>query len=255
MRVLAKVRTAAGGPAAGRKATWWVTNKAGGFEPRSEAVVRPDGTLDMAVTSASFGAHLRLDDGMVAAYPVRMSSTVLDLGELVLLDPPRQGIRAVSAGAFVASAPPAEPARPPTVVSPIPVTVDLGTRLKSTGQQIEAVRADLRSVSLTQVRVKWSEPTANGVAETEAQFVEQPVKGQEGSTPPTAPERTVPDFRGLTPAAAQRQAAAAGLRVEVTPIFVAEPERHGRVLRQVPEAGARDNTTTVRLYVGRTTES
>lgn len=255
MRVQAKVRTAAGAPAAGRKATWWVPDKTGSFVLRNEGVVGADGTLDMDVSSASFGSHLRLDGGAVAAYPLRLGSTVLDLGELVLLEPPRQGIRAVSAGAYVASAPPAEPPKAPTPVSPTPVTVDLGARLKSTGQQIEAVRTELRSVTLSQVRVKWTETTASGVAEAEAQFVEQPVSGQEGGTPPTAPERTVPDFRGLTPAAAQREAAAAGLRVEVMPIFVADPERHGRVLRQLPEAGARDNTTTVRLYVGRTTES
>lgn len=246
MRVMAKVVTATGAPAAGRKAAWWVPTKTGTFELWDEGVTSKDGVLDMDVSRASFGAHLRLDGAMVAAYPVRFTGSVYDLGVLVLLEPTRKEIRAVSAGAYVAPAPPAD--------NDAPGGVDLEARLKSTGVQIEAARTKLSEVSLTQVRVKWTETTATGSLEAEAQFEQPPPKAPVETPPAGTPARPVPDLRGLTPAAAQRAAAAVGLRVEVTPLFVAEPERHGRVQRQVPEPKTEITTPTVRVYVGRNPE-
>ncbi|MFY0572628.1 PASTA domain-containing protein [Archangium lansingense] len=250
MRVMAKVLTATGAPAAGRKAAWWVPTKTGSFELWDEGVVGKDGLLDMDVSRASFGSHLRLDGGLVAASPVRFTGSVYDLGVLVLLEPARKEVRAVSAEAYVPSS---EPVPPPD--SPSPGGVDLEARLKSTGVQIEAARTKLSTVSLTQVRVKWTEATATGALEAEAQFVEPPTKAPVETPPTSVPARPAPDLRGLTPAAAQRAAAAVGLRVEITPLFVAEPERHGRVQRQVPEPGAEVTTPTVRLYVGRNSEN
>lgn len=250
MRVVAKVLTAAGAPAVGRKASWWVPTKTGSFELLDEGVTGKDGTLSMDVSRASFGSHLRLDGAMVAAYPVQLTSSLYDLGVLVLLEPARKEVRAVSAAAFVASAP--EPTPPGDTQSP--GGVDLEARLKSTGVQIEAARKKLSAVSLAQVRVRWTEATATGSLEAEAQFNEPPKTPVEEAPPAPLPVRPAPDLRGLTPTAAQRAAAAVGLRVELTPLFVAEPERNGRVQRQVPEPGKEVTTPTVRLYVGRTTE-
>jgi hypothetical protein len=172
------------------------------------------------------------------------------LGVLVLLEPARQGVRAVAAGAFVTG----QPVPPESPQSP--GGVDLQARLMATGEQIQSTQEQLSTVSLTQVRVKWTETTATGALEAEAQFEQPPPKALEEVPPPTElPARPAPDLRGLTPAAAQRAAAATGLRIEVTPLFVAEPERHGRVLRQVPEPGVNMTTFTVRLYVGRATEA
>lgn len=248
MRVQAKVLMADGAPAAGRKAVWWVPTKTGGFEPWDEGVTGKDGLLDMDVSRASFGSHLRLDGAHVAAYPVRFTGSVYDLGVLVLLEPVRKEVRAVASAAWVPSPPPPPPG------GDSPGGVDLEARLKSTGVQVEAARAKLSSVSLTQVRVKWTEATATGSLEAEARFDQPPPKAPEEPPPASLPAVPVPDLRGLTPAAAQRAAAAVGLRVEVLPLFVAEPERHGRVLRQVPEPGKEVTTRSVRLYVGRSPE-
>lgn len=250
MRVLAKVITAAGTPAVGRKVSWWVPTKTGTFESWDSSLTREDGTVDMDVSRASFGSHLRLDGAMVAAYPARFNTSVYDLGVLVLLEPARQGVRAVAAGAFVTG----QPVPPESPQSP--GGVDLRARLLATGVQIQTTREQLSTVSLTQVRVKWTETTATGALEAEAQFEQPPARAVEPVPPPPAPvERPAPDLRGLTPAAARRTAAARGLRLEVTPLFVPEPERHGRVLRQVPEPGTNMTTLTLRLYVGRAPET
>jgi hypothetical protein len=229
------------------KVMWWVPGKmAGTFELRDTGVTDAEGLLDLDVTSATFGSHLRLVEGMVATYPVRMSSTVIDFGTLVLLDPVREGIRAVSAAVA-----PVEPSATPTGDTAL-VAVAIEDRLKSAGQQIESVKASLTTMKLSQVRVRWTETTAEGTSETEAQFVEQL------EIPPApdgeAPARPVPDFHGLTSAAARRLAAEAGLRVALAPLFTHERGQHGRVLRQLPKPGVEDTTASVQLFIGRAME-
>ncbi|NOK39601.1 hypothetical protein HMI49_41200, partial [Corallococcus exercitus] len=202
MKVRAVFLKSTGGPAAGMKVAWWVPAKAGTFEPRDTGVTNAEGVLELEVSSATFGSHLRLDSAGVATFPVKMSSTLIDYGTLVLLEPEREGIRAVSAGAVRAAA--AEP----TKETATPLV--LSDRLKTAGQQIESVRESLTTVRLSTVRVRWTETTPEGVTEAEAQFVEQsPAAPATGD----APAREVPDFRGLTASAARRRAAEAGVRV------------------------------------------
>lgn len=246
MRVRALFRKASGSPAAGLKAVWWVPGKtAGTFEARDTGVTDSEGVLDVEVSSATFGSHLRLSDGMVATFPVKMSSTVIDFGALVVLEPAREGIRAVSAGAAPVQTPTATP-------EPTLVEVAIEDRLKSAGQQIQSVRASLTTMKLTQVRVRWTETTAEGTAETEAQFVEQL---ETGSVPTgETATRPVPDFLGLTPAAAKRLAAQSGLRITQSPLFVKDGAQHGRVLRQLPKPGVEGTTEPVQLFIGRAME-
>ncbi|MBZ4421731.1 PASTA domain-containing protein [Myxococcus sp. RHSTA-1-4] len=251
-------RKAAGTPAAGMKVMWWVPGKtAGTFELRDTGVTDAEGLLDVDVTSATFGSHLRLAEGMVATYPVKMSSTVIDFGTLVLLDPVREGIAAVPAAVAPTAASTATTATATTTdaTATEPATlveVAIEDRLKSAGQQIESVKASLTTMKLTQVRVRWTETTAEGTSETEAQFVEQLEIPTEPATEPVA--RPVPSFHGLTPAAARRLAAEAGLRVALSPIFTKESGQHGRVLRQLPKPGVEDTTASVQLFIGRAME-
>lgn len=249
MRVRALFRKASGEPAAGLKAVWWVPGKtAGTFEARDTGVTDSEGVVDMEVSSATFGSHLRLSDGMVATYPVKMSSTVIDFGTLTVLEPAREGIRAVSAGALVMQTTPA----PTATTEPALVEVAIEDRLKSAGQQIQSVRASLTTMRLSQVRVRWTETTAEGTSETEAQFVEQlekvPVATQEAAVKP------VPDFLGMTPSAAKRLAAQAGLRITQSPLFTQDSAQHGRVLRQLPKPGVEGTTEPVQLFFGRAME-
>jgi hypothetical protein len=244
MKVRAVFQKASGVPAAGMKVAWWVPAKAGLFEARDTGVTNAEGVLELEVSSATFGSHLRLDSGGVATFPVKMGSTVIDYGTLVLLDPEREGVRAVPAAAL-RSAAAAEPAKEPAT------PLELSDRLKSAGQQIESVRSSLTTVRLSAVRVRWTETTSQGVTEAEARFVEQspaaPATGE-------APTREVPDFRGLTASAARRRASEAGLRVELMPVFVKEPEQNGRVLRQLPESGNLNTSASVRLFMGQAME-
>lgn len=239
MKVRAVFHKATGVPVAGMKVAWWVPAKAGTFELRDTGVTNAEGVLELEVTSATFGSHLRLDSDGVATFPVKMSSTLIDYGTLVLLEPEREGLRAVSAAAVRPAA--AEPT--PEAATPLV----LSDRLKTAGQQIESVRASLTTVRLSTVRVRWTETTPEGVTEAEAQFVEQ------SPTAPTtgdAPAREVPDFRGLTASAARRRAAEAGLRLDTMPVFVKEPGQWGRVLRQVPESGKPLVSGPVQLFIG-----
>ncbi|NOJ97442.1 hypothetical protein HMI51_31440 [Corallococcus coralloides] len=254
MKVRAVFHKATGVPVAGMKVAWWVPAKAGIFELRDTGVTNAEGVLEMEVTSATFGSHLRLDSDGVATFPVKMSSTLIDYGTMVVLDPAREGVRAVSAAA-VRSAAPTEPSKEePSKVEPSKeqaTSLVLSDRLKSAGQQIEAVRASLTTVRLSTVRVRWTETTPEGVTEAEAQFVEQSPAAPE---PGDAPAREVPGFLGLTASAARRRAAEAGMRVDLMPLFVKEPGQWGRVLRQVPEPGKPLASGPVQLIIGQAME-
>lgn len=244
MKVRAVFHKSTGVPAAGMKVAWWVPAKAGTFELRDTGVTNAEGVLELDVTSATFGSHLRVDSAGVATFPVKMSSTLIDYGTMVLLEPAREGIRAVSAAAVP----------PPTATEPSKETATplvLSDRLKTAGQQIESVRSSLTTVRLSTVRVRWTETTPEGVTEAEAQFVEQsPAPPMTGD----APAREVPDFRGLTASAARRRAAETGLRVGLMPVFVKDAGQHGRVLRQVPETGVVPASASVQLFIGQAME-
>ncbi|MGE6762270.1 hypothetical protein ACQKGO_29950 [Corallococcus interemptor] len=246
MKVRAVFHKATGVPVAGMKVAWWVPAKAGTFEPRDTGVTNEEGVLEMEVSSATFGSHLRLDSAGVATFPVKMSSTLIDYGTMVVLEPAKQGVRAVSA---MAVEPSKEPTTEPAQEQPTPLV--LSDKLKSAGQQIEAVRSSLTTVRLSTVRVRWTETTPEGVTEAEAQFVEQspnaPATGD-------APGREVPDLLGLTASAARRRAAEVGLRVDPMPVFVKEPGQWGRVLRQVPEAGKSHASGPVQVFIGQAVE-
>ncbi|GMU02034.1 hypothetical protein KH5H1_61540 [Corallococcus caeni] len=243
MKVRAVFLKSTGVPAGGMKVAWWVPAKAGTFELRDTGVTNAEGVLELEVSSATFGSHLRLDSAGVATFPVKMSSTLIDYGTLVLLEPAREGIRAVSSGAIRSAV------TEPTQETATPLV--LSDRLKTAGQQIESVRASLTTVRLSTVRVRWTETTPDGVTEAEAQFVEQsPTAPATGD----APAREVPDFRGLTASAARRRAAEAGVRVGLAPVFVKEAGQYGRVLRQVPESGAIQASASVQLFIGQAME-
>ncbi|MBZ4332904.1 PASTA domain-containing protein [Corallococcus sp. AS-1-12] len=242
MKVRAVFHKATGVPVAGMKVAWWVPAKTGTFELRDTGVTNEAGVLEMEVSSATFGSHLRLGSAGVATFPVKMSSTLIDYGTMVVLEPAREDVRAVSSAAV-------EPTQEPALEEG--TSLVLSDKLKSAGQQIEAVRASLTTVRLSTVRVRWMETTPEGVTEAEAQFVEQsPAAPETGD----APAREVPDFRGLTASAARRRAAEAGLRVDPMPLFVKEPGQWGRVLRQVPEPGKPLASGPVQLIIGQAME-
>ncbi len=253
MIVRARILREDGTPAAGLGVTWRVLSS-GSFVVNTKAVVGDDGALAFDPPNAPFGAHLAVGDVPFATAPVRYDGRAIDFGTLVAFAAPRGGVAGVPADALPPAAPEAKAATTTTTTPDATTPTDtrepvtLEATLVSAGQQIETAKTSLTTVSLAEVKVRWTDETA-GATEVEATWREAAPTTTTTTTP--APVVAAPDLRGLGAAAAARKAAELGLRVYPRPHFTADAAQHGRVVRQAPGPGQPAAGGVVVIYVAR----